>query len=802
MTGPAGIRRAVPFAIVPLGLIGTVLASSPWLRAYPAGVLAVPLFGAAVLSVLVPVFTVGIGVRRLWQTALIELVIYVFYTLLAALHEPVGFGHLYDGVVHGPAQILSFALPLVSPRTLLVAPVTLCWIAGAVVGECVARSWHSVLPYVTLLITFGLAYAASVRGIASAGDGRRYDTLLAGGLLLTLLLMRAAQAWIEQDLDAETAQPDGVLPLRGLAIGTALSVVVALLVGATVQTSAFSGPPVTPARIPPLDRSQPLSPVGFVAGLRPDDPKSAGRALFTVTLDHRASPYIGIADVDSYDGDGWSFSRTFRPSGGVVPVEADPGLRPPGRAISQQYRIADGALARAPWMPFLYRPERVTGASVDIDTSSGMVVPANPLSAGTSYTVSSAAAQSSIATVPATAAVATSTPPSYLALPGVVSRSLGTVVTSLANETRTGSGDQLAFLKALTRDLQTNYTLSGGPAKATATTSSLTPGPTTSIPRGTASPSPTGTSSRSGGTGFANVLASILGPNRAASPEQYATLVALVARQIGVPARLVTGFRLTRAAAVAAGVHRVTGADAWTWVEIPVQGRGWVVLDPSPATYGAQKTQPTTSARPSPSPTPTVTPNGLVTQADNGNAVAPKSSTGSNHKVTSVSLTVLIVATVLAALLVVVLLLLLRKRLRIRRRRRSGDPRRRLVGAWQESLDMLVESGLPDLSTSTSAEVAARTHEQFGGEPAAQARYLGDSANAAIFSPSSWIGADTAEAAWRAHTVLRRTVHRRLSWRQRVTAQLRYHRPPRTRGRRGPTAWTGTSGAARRHRAH
>ena len=798
------IRRAVPFAIVPLALIATVLASSPWLRAYPASVLAVPLFGAAVLSVLVPVFAVGIGVRRLWQTALIELVIFVFYTLLVALHEPAGFTHLYDGIVHGPAQILSFALPLVSPRTLLVAPVTLCWIAGSVVGECVARSWHSLLPYVTLLVTFGLSYAAGVRGIASASDGRRYDTLLAGGLLLTLLLMRAAQAWIEQDLDAETAQADGVLPLRGLAIGAAVSVVVALVVGAAVQSSAFSGPPATPARTPPLDQAAPLSPVGFVASLRPDDPTSKGRTLFDVTLDRSTSPYVGIADVDFYDGDGWSFTRTFRPSGGVVPVESDPGLRPTGATVTQQYRIAAGALTGAPWMPFLYRPERVTGTSVDVDTASGMVVPAGRVRAGTTYTVRSAPASGDIATLPASATIATSTPPSYLGVPGAVGQSLGTVVTSLAAETHASTGDQLGFLRALTRDLQTNYTLSGGPAKG----ATATPAPTAVPSPASPTPTATGTSTRSGGTGFANVLASILGPNRAATPEQYATLVALVARQIGVPSRLVTGFRLTRSGTVGAGTHAVTSADAWTWVEVPVQGRGWVVLDPSPSTYGAQKTQPSASARPSPSPTPTVTPNGLVTQSDNGNAVAKKSATGTKHSTSTTSLAVLIVAIGLATVILVLALLVLRKRLRIRRRRRSGDPRKRLVGAWQESLDMLVESGLPELSTLTSAEVAEATQEQFGGETAAQARYLGDSANAAIFSPTSWVGAGEADAAWRAQTVLRRSVRRRLSWPQRLAAGLRYHHPPRVRQRRGPVSWAATSRAAgssrrtRRHRVH
>src|SRR4051794_23363338 len=135
------MRRLVPYTLLPLSLIACALASSPWLRAFPSAVLAVPLFGAAVLSVLAPVIVVGIGVRRLWLTALVDFVLFVFYELLVALREPVGFDTLYRGLLHGPSQILSFALPLVSPRTLLVAPVALCWLSGALIGECVARGW-------------------------------------------------------------------------------------------------------------------------------------------------------------------------------------------------------------------------------------------------------------------------------------------------------------------------------------------------------------------------------------------------------------------------------------------------------------------------------------------------------------------------------------------------------------------------------------------------------------------------------------------------------------------------------------
>ena len=57
---------------------------------------------------------------------------------------------LITGVVHGPAEILSFALPLVSPRTLMVAPMLLG------------------LPF-TAITLFAMREARRLRGDAAAG---------------------------------------------------------------------------------------------------------------------------------------------------------------------------------------------------------------------------------------------------------------------------------------------------------------------------------------------------------------------------------------------------------------------------------------------------------------------------------------------------------------------------------------------------------------------------------------------------------------------------------------------------------
>ncbi len=805
----AVVRRLVPYSLLPLSLIACGLASAPWLRAFPSTVLAIPLFGAALLSILAPLVVVGIGVRRLWLTAAVDLGLGVFYELLVTLRDPSGFDRLWSGLLHGPSQILAFALPLVSPRELMVAPVALCWLTGALIGECVARGWHSPLPYLAMLVTFGLSYAATARAITTADDGRRYDTLLGGTLLLTMLLLRAAQAWVTQEESAESSQPEGLLPLRGLATGAVLSIGLTALASVVVQSSTFGGPPTTPARTPPVDEAHPLSPVSFVSGLRPTDPKTPGKRLFTMTTDRPGSRYVAMANVDFYDGDGWSFNRTFRPSGGLLPADSDVSLRPKGNTVTQTYTVLPGALTTVPWMPYESRVQRVTGLGIDIDPDSGMIVPAGRLHAGTQYAVQSRVPAHTFDQLKPGAQIGTSAQASALGLAGDLEDPLATLVQSLAKDTGAQPGDVVPFLQAVARDFR-HDALAGGPATALGSGShsaSASPRTSTSAtprhtPSGAQSPTsasatatltPTASSSpHTGGTAFADVLASIRGA-RAATPEQFATLTALIARKLHVPVRLVTGFRLPSgdgSATVPGETYTVTTAEAWTWLEIPVRGQGWVVLDPSPGTYADQ--QQTPSAGTTPASTAAITPSqtALLTNGNNGNAIAPPSQVPQHDDVTAISLAVLVVIVGTITAFVLTIALLARKWVRRRRRRGGRDPRRRLLGAWQESLDLLMEAGLPELGALTAAEVADVTGERFGSEPAERVRTLGAAANVAIFSPASRIGADDADAAWRTEVALARSVRRRLAWRRRVGTRFRYHHRRRAAALISPTSWT------------
>lgn len=801
------VRQALPVVLVLLAVAASVLTAAPWLRAFPVSFAGAPLFGASVLSVLVPLIAGSLRPRRVALGVLVDVLAFVIFTLLAVLREPTGFAGLVEGIYRGPSQLLSYALPLVGSRGLLVAPVALIWLAGALAGECLARRWFTLLPYLGFVVAFGLGFAGTQRAVPGADQVRA--TLLAGGLLLALSLLRAVHVWVHQDRAAETTQADGVLPLRGLAAGVATTLVVVLGASLAVQADAFPRRASVPARVPPIASSDPVTPISFVAGLRPDGANSPKRALFSVAVDHSTPGYFPIATLDSYDGAGWTFDRTFRPSGGTVPADADPDLRA-ATTVTQRYEISSDVFAGTPWLPALDRPAKITGTGVTVDTDSGMVLPSASLAPKSAYTVTSAVDSATFAELHRTAVPDSATSVVDSELPPALQTTLDRLVQTFSRETGVPTSPAVPFLQALEHDLSTRYTLSNaaaGSASGPAATSSATASPAAdATPSAAPSPAPSPSSAAAvpaadelaGSTGFSDVLGSVIG-ERSGTPEQYATLMALVARDLGVPARVATGFRVRGDAGgstLPAGRYEVTDADAWTWVEIPVVGSGWVVLDAAPDRHGANQPQTASAAPQAPSSSAAPSQNALLTQSNNGHAVAPRSAVPTASTGTNKALVIGLIAIVALIVLAMLLVLVGRKPARAARRRRSPDPRTRVIGAWQETLDVLSEAGLPELSTHTSAEIARLTGDQFGVQSGAEAATLGSAANAAAYSARTMVTAEDAEAAWSRHRVLKKSVARQLDWRQRLAAGLRYHRPEQVRRPVSPASWRASAAAA------
>jgi hypothetical protein len=272
---------------------------------------------------------------------------------------------------------------------------------------------------------------------------------------------------------------------------------------------------------------------------------------------------------------------------------------------------------------------------------------------------------------------------------------------------------------------------------------------------------------------------------RVGTPEQFATLFSMAARYLGVPARVVSGFRLGTSSAaglVAAGAHQVTNRQAWAWVEIPVAGLGWVVADPTPDAVTGLLKAPPEGAQTSATTVPPAQAN-AVPRADStgGHALAkpapvkvPKS-----HPVPWWVEALIAVAGVglLAALLGPGLAGA--RRLRRRRARRRADPSELAVGAWLELLDGLQQAGMAAGPGATTAEVATEAGRHFGPDVTGPVQEVGAVADRAVCSVAAPPDAGAAEGAWAAQRAVRQTIRRGLDRRQRARALLAVGSAPR-----------------------
>ena len=267
-----------------------------------------------------------------------------------------------------------------------------------------------------------------------------------------------------------------------------------------------------------------------------------------------------------------------------------------------------------------------------------------------------------------------------------------------------------------------------------------------------------------------SIHAKVLTGDRKGTPEQMATMYVILARQLGVPARLATGFRIVdeadRDEGLPAGTYEVTGAQAWTWAEVLIGDEGWVVVDPAPPVDQAV-----------PPSTTTTEPEGAKQEEDKPNedltAILPNPVAAPPPPIEPPTpwLAIIIGVLLLVGLLAFTVVAALRRRLR-RKARRQGDPRQQVVGAWEEILDQLDEADLRQLAPLSGPEVAAAASERFGADVGAPVAGIATLSTPAVYSSQPISEAAAAEA-WQNLEAARTAIRRNLAPRQRFVATLR-----------------------------
>lgn len=250
--------------------------------------------------------------------------------------------------------------------------------------------------------------------------------------------------------------------------------------------------------------------------------------------------------------------------------------------------------------------------------------------------------------------------------------------------------------------------------------------------------------------------------------EQYAVAMALMAQQLGIPARVVMGFKQDHPSS---GTVTITGADVHAWVEVPFEHVGWVSFDPTPPKDQVPKQEvPQHQQKPQPQvqqpPPPVVPPVELppappVKQASDGSTPADLSALWATLRWTGTGLGILALLLAPAAMAAW---------LRSRRRRARRDAARasdRISGGWSELVDLVVDHGAVVPVGATRREEAAVLGERFPAEAIAP---LAVRADHAVFGAGEPSDAEIA-AYWADVETASSRIRSAVGWRRRLGAK-------------------------------
>jgi transglutaminase-like putative cysteine protease len=209
--------------------------------------------------------------------------------------------------------------------------------------------------------------------------------------------------------------------------------------------------------------------------------------------------------------------------------------------------------------------------------------------------------------------------------------------------------------------------------------------------------------------------------------EQFASAFAVLARSQGFPTRVAVGY-LLNPQELKGDTYTVSSKDAHAWAEVNLAGYGWVTFEPTDPQRHAGKTpeqQQTDTAQQNDAP-------------DDKTKASQPVEDPNLPKVSTSTLTpldwALFVAIGLGVLLVLTPIAIGVEKFRRRRMRRTGSRAAKIIGAWQESADRLVEHGVPVTAADTPLEIAHQARARLGEEVGSVA-VLAPIVTAAVYSP-------------------------------------------------------------------
>jgi transglutaminase-like putative cysteine protease len=596
---------------------------------------------------------------------------------------------ILDAIQHG-FDLLEGAPPIPATNGVLVIAACVVWGAATIADQVVFHhdgSVGAIAPGVVVMIGFASTDTTADLWLPISAFAVAAVVFLA---LEHRRLLERQRTWIGS---RPTSRDALVLAGGGLLVGL---VAVGLSVGGAVAIVDSDRPlidfgAILPRGEDPTSYNTDVAPLLNV-GNELRQPEIA--KLFSVRADEPA--YWRTVALDQYssrDGGQW----TLQANEDEVDDSLDDAV--PDDALFQQYEITDALSER--WIPAAYQAVEVTGADVGLVVpSSSTLVTDQPTIAGSRYTVRSALPPGADEINRGAAAAP---PPDdvqqYTELPDDVPPIVVETAQSVAG-TLPDALSKATALAAFFRDPSFVYDpdfVAGDDAAAIDT--------------------------------FMR--------ERRGYCVQYATAYALMARSLGIPARIGVGYT-PGTLDTGSGTYVVTNQDAHAWPELYFTGSGWATpFDPTPPGDGTQpggsnlpgepqalpttpETTPQTAAPPQTVPPSTPSPTGTPANSTPNSAASDGGSVSidsdqSNQDPEPLLPLIALIALVLVLLLAPIVGMLAYKRRRRARRRNNPDRALAIAGAWREALDTLAEhrfaSSDADTPFETATHVAQSTNE-------------------------------------------------------------------------------------------
>lgn len=621
-------------------------------------------------------------------------------------------GQLAIGVVTSWKQLLTTVAPVAAADGFLLVPFLLTLVAAVVTASLALRlrrpAW-ALLPaaaYLAVQIVLGMSQPA-----VPIVQGLMFAVIAIGWLAVR-------QAWAPMDERVVVADPTSTAGggLRRLVAG---ATVLALAAGAGIAASALATPAeprhvLRDVIIPPFDVHQYASPLQSFRRIVRDDKTTP---LFTVTgLPQGAR--MRLATLDAYTGIVYDVAAGGGASGSFTALQSNMSSGATGAPVSIAVRIQ--ALTGV-WLPDVGSVKAIGFTGEDADAlrrsgnynpTSGTAVVTRGLHSDDAYTVDAVLPAQPSDKQLADAAFA----PVSLPRPKSVPDDVATTAADIVSKATT----PIQQVRALERTLATDGFFSHGLA-----------GEVTSL----------------AGHG-AERISTLLGADQmVGDDEQYAVAMSLMARSLGIPARVVIGFHPDDLTA-APGTFTATGDTLHAWVEVAFRDFGWVAFDPTPPKdHIATDQQP----KPKPTPKPQVPQPPPPVQQPVDQPPTVQKDKAKDHKddafgaillaILGIGASVVGILAVLSAPFIVIGAFKATRRRRRRTAARSAD---RISGGWDELMDRAADFGARIPVGATRTEDAASAAVTID-DP--QVVTLARRADGEVFGPSEPTAEDV-EAFW------------------------------------------------------